>query len=440
MKKHIWKNLDSAARARLLRRPGLEQNEQLQTDVAAILRTVREGGDQALSALTLELDGITLSDFRVDENEFAAAAEALTNRQYEAIEAAAANIRAFHQAQLSEPVIVETTPGVVCERVTRPIKNVGLYVPAGSAPLPSTALMLAIPAAIAGCDNYLMCTPPQQNGSAHPAVLVAAKICGVQRVFKLGGAQAIAAMAYGTATIPKVQKIFGPGNTWVTTAKAQVSQDPQGAACDMPAGPSEVLVIADDNANPSFIASDLLSQAEHGPDSQVILIGTSASICDKTLTELETQQANLSRRDIVVQSLANSAAIIVDNLDIAIDVANRYAPEHLILQIENPRAKIDDIHAAGSVFLGPWSPEAIGDYCSGTNHVLPTYGFATSHSSLGVNDYLRSMTVQELTAAGLQSIGPIAETLADLEGLDAHRNAVRTRLKALADRKSGIRP
>ena len=316
MKKHIWKNLDSAARARLLRRPGLEQNEQLQTDVAAILRTVREGGDQALSALTLELDGITLSDFLVDENEFAAAAEALTNRQHEAIEAAAANIRAFHQAQLSEPVIVETTPGVVCERVTRPIKNVGLYVPAGSAPLPSTALMLAIPAAIAGCDNYLMCTPPQQNGSAHPAVLVAAKICGVQRVFKLGGAQAIAAMAYGTATIPKVQKIFGPGNTWVTTAKAQVSQDPQGAACDMPAGPSEVLVIADDNANPSFIASDLLSQAEHGPDSQVILIGTSASICDKTLTELETQQANLSRRDIVVQSLANSAAIIVDNLDI----------------------------------------------------------------------------------------------------------------------------
>jgi len=440
MKKHIWKNLDSAARARLLRRPGLEQNEQLQTDVAAILRNVREGGDQALSALTLELDGITLSDFLVNENEFVAAEEALTNRQYEAIEAAAANIRAFHQAQLSEPVIVETTPGVLCERVTRPIKNVGLYVPAGSAPLPSTALMLAIPAAIAGCDNYLMCTPPQQNGSAHPAVLVAAKICGVQRVFKLGGAQAIAAMAYGTATIPKVQKIFGPGNTWVTTAKAQVSQDPQGAACDMPAGPSEILVIADDNANPSFIASDLLSQAEHGPDSQVILIGTSASICDKTLTELETQQANLSRRDIVVQSLTNSAAIIVDNLDIAIDVANRYAPEHLMLQIENPRAKIDDIHAAGSVFLGPWSPEAIGDYCSGTNHVLPTYGFATSHSSLGVNDYLRSMTVQELTAAGLQSIGPIAETLADLEGLDAHRNAVRTRLEALADRKSGIRP
>ena len=438
MKKHIWKNLDSAAREKLLRRPALEKNEQLQTDVAAILQNVREGGDKMLSALTLEFDGIALSDFRVDEDEFAAAAEALTNRQYEAIEAAAANIQAFHQAQLSEPVIVETAPGVLCERVTRPINNVGLYVPAGSAALPSTALMLAIPAAIAGCNNYLMCTPPQQNGSADPAVLVAAKICGVKRVFKLGGAQAIAAMAYGTATIPKVQKVFGPGNAWVTTAKAQVSQDPQGAACDMPAGPSEVLVIADDNANPSFVASDLLSQAEHGADSQVILIGTSAKICDTTLTELETQQAKLSRRDIVAQSLAGSAAIVVDNLDIAIDVANRYAPEHLILQIEHPRARIDDIQAAGSVFLGPWSPEAIGDYCSGTNHVLPTYGFAASHSSLGVNDYLRTMTVQELTPAGLQSIGPIAETLADLEGLDAHRNAVCTRLKVLADRKSGI--
>ncbi len=437
MRQFIWEDMDFASREALLRRPALAQENRLQAGVADILQRVRENGDEALSALTLELDGVELSDFRVGDDEFAVAAETLTGRQHEAIEAAAANIKAFHGAQLSQPVVVETAPGVVCERIVRPIQHVGLYVPAGSAPLPSTALMLAIPAVIAGCSSILMCTPPQKDGGADPSVLVAAKTCGVQRVFKLGGAQAIAAMAYGTETVPKVQKVFGPGNAWVTTAKAQVSQDPFGAARDMPAGPSEILIIADDNANPSFVASDLLSQAEHGPDSQVILVGTSASICEKTIVELKTQQAKLSRRDIVVQSLADSAAIVVDNLDIAMDVANRYAPEHLILQIEDPRARIDDVQAAGSVFLGPWSPEAIGDYCSGTNHVLPTYGFAASHSGLGVSDYRRTMTVQELTAVGLENIGPIAETLADLEGLDGHRNAVRIRLKALTNQKPG---
>jgi histidinol dehydrogenase len=433
MKQYVWKELDSAAREALLRRPALADDTRLQADVAAILGRVRRGGDDALRALTRELDGIELAQFRVGEEEFAAASGVLTREQRDAMNAAAENIRAFHEAQLPRAVIVETVPGVVCERVTRAIQSVGLYVPAGSAPLPSTALMLAIPAALAGCETRIMCTPPQEDGRADPAVLVVAQSCGVQQIFKLGGAQAVAAMAYGTETVPKVQKVFGPGNAWVTAAKAQVAQDPLGAARDMPAGPSEVLVIADDTANPAFVAADLLSQAEHGPDSQVILIVTSPVIRDATFAAMDEQQAKLSRRDIVDKSLAGSAAILVDDLDTALVVSNLYAPEHLILQIDNPRTRLDDVHAAGSVFLGPWSPESVGDYCSGTNHVLPTYGFARSYSSLGVNDYLRSMTVQELTAAGLQAIGPVAETLADLEGLDAHRQAVRVRLDVIED-------
>ncbi|MEE8543047.1 MAG: histidinol dehydrogenase [Gammaproteobacteria bacterium] len=439
MKQVVWQELDPEGREALLRRPALAQDERLQAEVARILERVRRDGDQALTELTEELDGVKLSTWRVAEDEFTAAENALSQTQRDALAAAAANIRSFHEAQLPEPIVVETTPGVVCERVARPIQSVGLYVPAGSAPLPSTALMLAIPAALAGCRTRLLCTPPQADGRADPAVLTAARSCGVQQVFKLGGAQAIAAMAYGTESVPKVQKIFGPGNTWVTAAKAQVAQDPLGAARDLPAGPSELLVIADDTANPAFVAADLLSQAEHGPDSQVLLVTTSAAICARTLAELKTQQESLSRRDIVSQSLEGSIAIFVDNLDTAVEVANLYAPEHLILQVENPRAWLDGIQAAGSVFLGPWAPETVGDYCSGTNHVLPTYGFARSYSSLGVNDFLRSMTVQELTPAGLETVGPIAETLADLEGLDAHSRAVRQRLDVLAGADLGSR-
>ncbi len=439
MKQVVWQELDPEGREALLRRPALAQDERLQADVARILERVRQDGDQALTELTEELDGVKLSVFRVAEDEFSAAENALSQTQRDALAAAAANIRSFPEAQLPEPIVVETAPGVVCERVARPIQSVGLYVPAGNAPLPSTALMLAIPAALAGCRTRLLCTPPQSDGRADPAVLTAARSCGVQQVFKLGGAQAIAAMAYGTESVPKVQKVFGPGSTWVTAAKAQVAQDPLGAARDLPAGPSELLVIADDTANPAFVAADLLSQAEHGPDSQVLLVTTSASICARTLAELKTQQASLSRREIVSQSLEYSVAIFVDNLDTAIEIANLYAPEHLILQVENPRAWLDGIHAAGSVFLGPWAPETVGDYCSGTNHVLPTYGFARSYSSLGVNDFLRSMTVQELTPAGLETVGPIAETLADLEGLDAHSRAVRQRLDVLAGADLGSR-
>ncbi len=439
MKQVVWQELDPEGREALLRRPALAQDERLQAEVARILERVRRDGDRALTELTEELDGVRLSAFEVAEEEFGAAEDALTQTQRDALAAAEKNIRTFHEAQLPEPIVVETAPGVVCERVVRPIQSVGLYVPAGNAPLPSTALMLAIPAALAGCRTRLLCTPPQADGRADSAVLTAARSCGVQRVFKLGGAQAIAAMAYGTESVPKVQKVFGPGSTWVTAAKAQVAQDPLGAARDLPAGPSELLVIADDTANPAFVAADLLSQAEHGPDSQVLLVTTSAAICARTLAEIKTQQLSLSRREIVSQSLQYSVAIFVDNLDTAIEIANLYAPEHLILQVENPRAWLDGIQAAGSVFLGPWAPETVGDYCSGTNHVLPTYGFARSYSSLGVDDFLRSMSVQELTPAGLATVGPIAETLADLEGLDAHSRAVRQRLDVLAGADLGSR-
>jgi histidinol dehydrogenase len=315
--------------------------------------------------------------------------------------------------------------------VSRAIEHVGLYVPAGTAPLPSTALMLGVPARLAACKTRVMCSPVQANGNVDPAVLYAARIAGVQRVFKVGGAQAVAAMAYGTATIPKVDKIFGPGSTWVTEAKAQVDRDPAGAARDYPAGPSEVLVIADAKANPVFVAADLLSQAEHGTDSQVLLITTSGELAVLVAAQVDAQKARLVRRDIVDGALAHSSAIVVDDLDTALEISNRYAPEHLILQVENARRWLPKVQAAGSVFLGPWTPESVGDYCSGTNHVLPTYGFARRYSSLGVNDFLRSMTVQELTVEGLQTIGPIAETLAALEGLDAHGWAVTERLSAI---------
>jgi histidinol dehydrogenase len=291
--------------------------------------------------------------------------------------------------------------------------------------------MLGIPARLAGCRTRIMCSPARRSGEADSAVLYAARVSGIERVFKLGGAQAIAAMAYGTQTVPKVDKVFGPGSTWVTEAKAQVDRDPEGASRDYPAGPSEVLVIADELANSAFVAADLLSQAEHGPDSQVLLVTTSAKLADSVAGQIELQKPRLARREIVDQALTRSSTILVPDLETALHVSNRYAPEHLILQIEQPRDWLDRVDAAGSVFLGPWAPESVGDYCSGTNHVLPTYGYARRHSSLGVADFLRSMTVQELTAEGLRNIGPIATTLAALEGLDAHAWAVTERLAAL---------
>ena len=393
---------------------------------------VRSDGDAALIRLARQLDSVEVSDLLVLPGEFEEAESSLRPDDRAAIRAAAANISAFHRAQLPEPLSVETTPGVTCERLIRPIASVGLYVPAGSAPLPSTALMLGVPASLAGCPTRVLCSPPRSDGRVDPAVLYAAGVCGISTVVRAGGAQAIAAMAYGTETVPRVDKLFGPGNAWVTEAKAQAAADPRGAARDLPAGPSEVLVIADELAEPAFVAADLLSQAEHGIDSQVILLTSGERLLDQVLAEVESQTQKLSRREIVRQSLANSRAILVRDLATAVEVSNRYAPEHLILQIEHPRRVLDQVVAAGSVFLGPWAPETVGDYCSGTNHVLPTYGFARAYSGLGVTDFLRTMTVQTLTEDGLRAVGPIAEQLAALEGLDAHGQAVRKRLEALA--------
>jgi len=437
MKEYVWNTLSPQEQDAVLRRPAVADDARLQAGVAAIMQRVRAGGDSALLELTEELDGIRLSGLAVNAEEFSAAEAQLSDSQRAAIREATANIETFHAAQLPQPLRVETQPGILCERLTRPISRVGLYVPAGNAPLPSTALMLGIPARLAGCDMRILCSPPQEDGRADAAVLYAARVCGLTRVFKLGGAQAVAAMAYGTETVPKVEKVFGPGNAWVTAAKAQVAQDPLGAAQDLPAGPSEVLVIADEQANPAFVAADLLSQAEHGEDSQVMLVTTSQKLAAATREQLELQHPRLPRRDIVRASLAHSCVVLVEHLEAALSVSNRYAPEHLILQVQDPRACLDRVQAAGSVFLGPWAPEAVGDYCSGTNHVLPTYGFARSYSSLGVADFLRAMTVQELSPGGLQSISATVEALAALEGLDGHGQAVRERLRALAEGVDG---
>jgi histidinol dehydrogenase len=321
--------------------------------------------------------------------------------------------------------------GVRVERVLRPIQRVGLYVPAGSAPLPSTALMLGVPARIAGCREVVLCSPARTDGSCDDAVLFTARLVGVHRVFKLGGAQAIAAMAYGTESVPRCDKLFGPGNAWVTEAKLQVSSDPDGAAIDMPAGPSEVLVIADAQANPVFVAADLLSQAEHGPDSQVVLVTDSTALLDKVATEVDRQCAQLPRGAIAEQALAQSRLIAVTSLAQAVEVSNRYAPEHLILQVSGARELVASIESAGSIFVGAWTPESVGDYCSGSNHVLPTYGYARSYSGVSVASYQKQITVQELDPNGLRAIGPCTATLAAAEQLEAHRRAVTLRLAAL---------
>jgi len=431
MKQYDWSRLTDAERQALLARPALADDAALKARAAEIVAEVRRGGDDALRRLTRAIDGIEIDAIEVGDDELAAAERSLSPAQRDAIRAAAANIEAFHRAQLPEDLDVETAPGVRCERVSRPIRRVGLYVPAGTAPLPSTALMLGIPARLAGCTTRILCSPPQRDGRVDAAVLFAARVAGVERVFRIGGAHAVAAMAYGTESVPKVDKIFGPGSTWVTAAKDLVDADPNGAARDFPAGPSEVLVIADDTANAAFVASDLLSQAEHGVDSQVLLITTSRRVAEAAADEVARQKARLSRSEAVEGALSHSSIIVVDDLSTAIAISNEYAPEHLILQVERPRELLASVEAAGSVFLGPWSPESVGDYCSGTNHVLPTYGYARRSSSLGVGDFMRSMTVQELTEDGLRRIGPIAETIAELEGLDAHARAVAERLDVI---------
>ncbi len=430
MRIETWDDLDDEVRAASLLRPATRDDESVRVTAAEIIRSVRSGGDAAVRAMTSKFDGTELDNWKVSEHELAAAAGELKPRALAAIDLAIANVRRFHEPQIPLPIEVETMPGISCRRVSHAIDSVGLYVPAGTAPLPSAAIMLAVPAAIAGCPTRIMCTPPRPDGTADPAVLVAASRSGVTDIYKVGGAQAIAAMAYGTETIPKVYKIYGPGNAWVTSAKTQVSAAPDGAAIDMPAGPSEVLVIADRNASVEFVAADLLSQAEHGVDSQVVLLTPSEELAQEVQTEIEVQLALLSRADIARQALQNSLTIVVRDIETAIEISNMYAPEHLILQFADAKQALSSIRNAGSVFVGPWSPESVGDYCSGTNHVLPTYGAANTYSGLGVDQFMRQMTVQELTRDGLAELGDAVVTLSELEGLDAHAAAVTRRLGA----------
>jgi len=428
MRIHNWSELDDEKRASLLQRPAVAQDGEIRAAVTGIIAEVRRDGDTALRRLTRKYDGAELDALQVTPGEINAAAQQLTSDQVAAIDLAIENVRSFHAAQLPPPLRIETMPGVLCERVSHAIDAVGLYVPAGTAPLPSAAIMLAVPAMLAGCPTRVLCTPPRKDGSADPAVLVASARAGVDEIYKIGGAQAVAAMAFGTESVPKVCKIFGPGNAWVTSAKTLVSSDPAGAAIDMPAGPSEVLVIADDGASAEFVASDLLSQAEHGIDSQVLLVTTSAELAEATIVELDTQLAQLGRADIARAALEHSRIILVDDLDMACAVSNEYAPEHLILQVFEPRRLLASLRNAGSIFVGPWTPESVGDYCSGTNHVLPTYGFARNYSGLGVDQFMRQMTIQELSREGLEGLGDAVISLAELEGLDAHAAAVERRL------------
>ena len=423
-----WSSLTPQDQHDLLQRPVADQGD-LGESVAAIIRKVRSGGDRALQELTHQLDGVEPPQLELGPTELRTALDSIAPKIDQAIRDAMSRIEVFHAADIPSNRKVETAPGLNCEVRYQVLSPVGLYIPGGSAPLVSTVLMLAIPARLAGCREVFLCSPPAKNGEIPPEILAAAQICGVDRVFCAGGAQAVAALAYGTQTIPRCTKIFGPGNAWVTEAKQQVSQDPEGAAIDMPAGPSEVLVIADRHANPEFISWDLLAQAEHGPDSQVILVTDSAALATTLIEKLQTLAPQTPRAAILEQSLGNARVILVDSLSEALRISNDYAPEHLIINTADAAALAEQVENAGSVFIGPWTPESLGDYCSGPNHVLPTYGWARSFGALGVGDYMRRMTLQQASRSALAIVGPIAETLAAVEGLEAHRMAISIRLQ-----------
>ena len=412
----------------LLQRPVMD-HAALQTVVQGVLDAVRTGGDKAVASYTKQFDSVTIDDLQVSEAAINEATLSLEPALKEAIQLAAKNIRCFHETQVNGPVAIETMPGVRCWRKAVGIDKVGLYIPGGSAPLFSTVLMLGIPAVIAGCKEIILCTPPSKDGSVNPAILYAASVVGITRIYKIGGVQAIAAMAYGTETVPQVYKIFGPGNQYVTAAKQLVQQN--GVAIDMPAGPSEVCVLADETCNPGFVAPDLLSQAEHGPDSQVLLVSTSSKVVDEINEALTAQLAVLPRKDIAQQALENSKAIVVDSMEQAIFIVNSYAAEHLIIACKNDEAIGEQITNAGSVFLGNYSPESVGDYASGTNHTLPTSGYARAYSGVSVDSFVKKITYQKLTPAGLQAIGAAVETMAAAEGLQAHKNAITIRLQSL---------
>jgi histidinol dehydrogenase len=395
--------------------------------VEEVMQNIRLRGDAAVREYTLKFDGAQLDQFQVSNEDLALAESQISPTLAQAIQTAAINIETFHKSQKVDLKFVETFPGVKCWQKSVPIEKVGLYIPGGSAPLFSTVLMLALPALIAGCREVLLCTPPDSSGNVNPAILYAAQLCKVSKVFKIGGIQAIAAMAFGTESVPKVYKIFGPGNSWVTAAKQYVSLNT--CSIDMPAGPSELAVVADSTANPAFVASDLLSQAEHGADSQVVLVTTSEIMLEKVSTEIALQLEQLPRKEIASAALVQSRMILLTSLDEVLEFVNSYAPEHLILQIDNAGKVAEKVTNAGSVFIGHYTPESAGDYASGTNHTLPTNGWARSVSGINLESFCKKITYQEITKEGLQQLGPVIETMAEAELLQAHKNAVTFRIK-----------
>lgn len=426
-----WKDLSAKEQKEVLLRPATSDDGSKKMLVADIINNIIENGDVALKEYSVKFDKLESDHIKLTEEEIKAACDKVPEDLKQALQNAYNNIYKFHEAQIPQEIVVTTQNGVTCELHTHPIDSVGLYVPGGSAPLVSTVLMLAIPAKIAKCPKVILCSPPP----IADAIVYAADLCGVTEIFSVGGAQAIAAMAYGTETIPKVNKIFGPGNSFVTEAKKQVSADFRGAAIDMPAGPSEVLVIADETANPAFAASDLLSQAEHGPDSQVVLLSTNPNYGNEVLAEVEKQVALLSREDIATKALDKSIAIVCSSLEEACEISNMYAPEHLIVETKKPRKLLPLLRNAGSIFVGAFTPESVGDYASGTNHTLPTYGYAKTASSLGLADYLRRYTIQEVTKEGIANLSNTVELMADAEGLTAHKRAVTIRMDYLKENK-----
>ena len=430
MKRFIWKNLNPAEKTDALARPQGLTDPALLKSVVQIMTQIKSGGDKALLNLTKKFDGVEVNTLKITNDEMQQAWRDLPKSQRKAINTAKKNIETFHTAQIPEDIVVETMKGVSCRRESRPIETAGLYVPGGSAPLVSTLLMLAVPAKVAGVRRRVVITPPGRDGKINSAILAAAYRCKVTDLFIGGGAQAIGALAYGTETIPKCDKIFGPGNAYVAAAKSLAAQEAGGPAVDMPAGPSEAMVVAGEDANPVFVASDLLSQAEHDPLAQVICIASSDKVADAIKVQIKAQIETLPRRKIAMASLAKSRMVIANERMDIIDIINRYAPEHLILQVKRAENFVPAIRNAGSIFLGPWTPESAGDYASGTNHTLPTYGAARAYSGVTLESFIKYISVQKITRKGLEALGPSIETLAKMEGLEAHRRAISLRLES----------
>lgn len=433
MKRIDWISSSDAEKLAALSRPEAIANANVANSVRDIMTDVKANGDEALNQYTEKFDGAKLDTIQVPLTDLEAAWNALDDKDKAAIEVAHSNIKKFHQAQTPKEISIETMKGVVCSREPRAIETAGLYVPGGTAPLVSTLLMLAVPARVAGVSNRIVVTPPSKDGTINPAILAAAYRCKVTALYACGGAQAIAALAYGTETLPKCDKIFGPGNAWVATAKSLAAQEPGGPAIDLPAGPSEAMVLADEDANPEFVASDLLSQAEHDTLAQVVCVATTPEIATKIEEAVQAQVKTLPRREIAEKALSFARMIVANERADIVDIVNRYAPEHLIIQIKKPDTFVPEIQNAGSIFLGPWTPESVGDYASGTNHTLPTYGAARAYSGVTLESFIKYISVQKLSKKGLRNLGPTVERLATLEELEAHKRAVSLRLEALND-------